>query len=113
MTLTLDRVPDALTDRIKDFASSKVPERADEIKRQFFGLVISSHIENAQVKACAHRATWLGNDETHYVKKWETKDIEDLKQLIRLTETWILNVILTEKFSRTCRNQIKPHDRRV
>jgi hypothetical protein len=30
MTLTLDRVPDALTDRIKDFASSKVPERADE-----------------------------------------------------------------------------------
>ena len=43
---------------------------------------------------------WLGNDETHYVRKWEEKDIRDLKILIRLTESWIQNSILTDKYLR-------------
>ena len=30
----------------------------------------------------SQRAAWIGNDETHYVRKWEEKDIEDLKILI-------------------------------
>ena len=49
------------------------------------------------VKSCAQRATWLGNDETHYVRKWENKNINDLKLLIRLTCNWVTNNILTEE----------------
>ena len=30
-----------------------------------------------------------GNDETHYVRKWEGKDINDLKKLISMTIAWI------------------------
>lgn len=37
----------------------------------------------------AERATWLGNDETHYVRKWENKDLKDLKNLIDLTVYFI------------------------
>jgi hypothetical protein len=37
----------------------------------------------------AKRAAWLGNDETHYIRKWEDKDLDDLKKLIKLTVLWI------------------------
>jgi hypothetical protein len=33
----------------------------------------------------AKRAAWLGNDETHYVRKWEDHDLPDLKKVIELT----------------------------
>jgi hypothetical protein len=51
------------------------------------------------VKACAKRAAWLGNDETHYVRKWTDKDVRDLKILITLTINWINNVLLTRKYT--------------
>jgi hypothetical protein len=46
----------------------------------------------------AERATWLGNDETHYVRKWEDKDINDLKILIKVTLHWIEMELLTEQY---------------
>ena len=49
------------------------------------------------IKAVAKRAVWLGNDETHYVRKWEEKDVQDLKGLIRLTILWIEKVKETER----------------
>jgi len=42
------------------------------------------------------RAVWLGNDETHYLRKWEQKDLTDLKNLIGLTVHWIEMEELTE-----------------
>jgi hypothetical protein len=48
--------------------------------------------------AYAKRAAWLGNDEIHYVRKWEDRDINDLKILIELTCGWVRNNLLTEKY---------------
>lgn len=45
----------------------------------------------------ASRAVWLGNDETHYTRKWEDKDINDLKSIIELTLHWIESEIRTQK----------------
>ena len=45
-------------------------------------------------------ATWLGKDETHYVRIWNDKDIEDLKMLMQLTVYWISRELLTRKESR-------------
>ncbi len=45
--------------------------------------------EPSLLREIAKRAAWLGNDETHYVRKWEGKDLEDLKRLISLTIHWI------------------------
>ena len=53
------------------------------------GHCIDTYISNPSVKAVAKRAAWLGNDETHYVRKWEGKDINDLKGLISMTVSWI------------------------
>ena len=49
-----------------------------------------------KVKQVAARAVWLGNDETHYLRKWEGKDLQDLKKLIALTVHWIEMEELTE-----------------
>lgn len=51
-----------------------------------------------KVKSCATKAVWLGNDETHYERKWEDRDINDLKILIQLTLHHIESELLTEKF---------------
>lgn len=84
---------------IKDFAISQKPSEEKAITKAFLGKCIKDYIDDPNVKKCAKRATWLGNDETHYVRKWEDKDVIDLKLLIRLTVNWIENVLLTQKYN--------------
>lgn len=83
---------------IKDFTSYQNPNKEDDIKKSFLGNVIKNYVNDPNVKRCAELAVWLGNDEAHYLRKWENKDISDLKTLIRLTVNWIDNVLLTEKY---------------
>lgn len=89
----------ALEFLVKDFAIREHPGDAEQIKSKPLAACISEYLDDPNVKRCATRATWLGNDETHYVRKWEDKDIEDLKILIRLTLNWLDNVLLTEKYA--------------
>jgi hypothetical protein len=88
----------ALEFLIKDYCISLFPARADEIKSKFLGTCIKEFVDDEKVRACAEFAAWLGNDETHYVRKWEDKDIEDLKTLIALTVNWIESSVLTKKY---------------
>jgi hypothetical protein len=88
----------ALEFLIKDFAIKHSPDKEDEVKKKLLGACISTYIKDANVQKVAKRATWLRNDETHYVRKWEGKDIDDLKNLIRLTVNAIENVELAEKY---------------
>lgn len=37
----------------------------------------------------ANRATWLGNDETHYVRLYNDRDVTHLMALIKVTIHWI------------------------
>jgi hypothetical protein len=39
----------------------------------------------------------LGNDETHYVRKWEEKDVSYLKDLIDICIHWIEAEIKTKR----------------
>jgi len=50
---------------------------------------IEKYVKSEQIKQIAKRAAWLGNDEIHYTRKWEGKDLVDLKRLITLTLHWI------------------------
>ena len=96
----------ALEFLIKDFAITRIDEDEDEEKKKeeeiramFLGVCINKYIDDRRLKATAHRASWLGNDETHYTRRWEDKDIEDLKVLIRLTMNWVENVLLTDEYT--------------
>jgi hypothetical protein len=85
---------------IKDYCISFLKKDPDHIRDSMLSQCIRDDIDESNIKDCALRATWLGNDEAHYHRKWETKDVEDLKKLIELTMSWIKSHILTEQFKK-------------
>ena len=88
----------ALEFLIKDYAiRGKDEQEVELIQKIPLAKCIDNHVDDVKIKAVAKRAVWLGNDETHYVRKWEEKDVQDLKGLIRLTILWIEKEIETER----------------
>ncbi len=69
-----------------------------QVTANLLGPCITKFVGDVNIKECAKRSAWLGNDETHYTREWETKDIGDLKVLVRLTVNWIENSTLTKKY---------------
>ena len=88
----------ALEFLVKDYAISQKPNLADKIKAEWLGKCIKEYIDDPRIKQCAKLGVWLANDETHYIRKWEDKDINDLKVLIKLTVNWVENSLLTNKY---------------
>lgn len=84
---------------IKDYAIGKVEEDTKaEIPEKFLGEIINKFIDDKRIQSMAKRAVWLGNDETHFFRKWEDRDIDELKDLIELTVKWIEMVELSERY---------------
>jgi len=90
----------ALEFLIKDYICYKNPEKEIEIKKLFLGNCISIYIDNSRLKNISERAVWLGNDETHYIRKWKNQDIKDLKNLINITVSWIDTELLADKYEK-------------
>lgn len=99
----------ALEFLMKDYAIAINPKNADSVKRKTLAECINQFIDDPNVKKCASRATWLGNDETHYIRKWVDKDINDLKELIRLTLNWLENVLLTKQYEQEMPDHSQKH----
>jgi hypothetical protein len=79
----------ALEFLIKDYLIRKCPDDRAAIEDKQLGKVIESYVEDRNIKEVAKRAAWLGNDETHYKRRWVDKDLSDLTRLIRLVRHWI------------------------
>lgn len=88
----------ALEFLVKDYCIKKTPEQSEPIRNTMLGPCIEKYVPDERVKQCARRAAWLGNDETHYVRRWEGKDITDLKALLKVTIAWIESDLLTDKY---------------
>jgi hypothetical protein len=50
---------------------------------------INKYIDDAKIKDVAQRAAWLGNDESHYIRRWPEKDVTALKALIALAVKFV------------------------
>ena len=87
----------ALEYLIKDFLIFQKPKEEEKIKKMFLGKCIKDLVDDPRIKSTSKRAVWLGNDQTHYVKKWEDKDLSDLKKLIKLTINWVESEMLTSE----------------
>jgi hypothetical protein len=87
----------ALEFLIKDYVIRSHQDKAEEIKKLNLAKCISEYVPDGYIKQVSARAVWLGNDETHYMRKWEDKDLTDLKRLIQLTLHWIEMDELTKK----------------
>lgn len=87
----------ALEFLIKDFAISINPKESKSIKSDSLSDCIKKYIDFPELKIVATRAVWLGNDNSHYVKKHTDKDLDDLKTLLTLSIHWIVLRIKTNK----------------
>jgi hypothetical protein len=87
----------ALEFLVKDYLTSL--QTTDEAKKEIADwalmAVVKKYVTDKRMLTTAERATWLGNDETHYIRKWEDKDLADMKKLIQLTCYWIQSEHLT------------------
>lgn len=72
----------ALEYLVKDYLCHKSPTLEDTIKTELLGNSLR-RIEDSRIQALAKRATWIGNDETHYVRKHEDLNVGDMKTFIK------------------------------
>lgn len=83
---------------IKDYLVKIKQKDEDLIKNKFLGKCIEEDVDNQRIKDVAKRAAWLGNDETHFFRRWKDKDITNLKDLIKLAVNWIEDETLTQQY---------------
>jgi hypothetical protein len=72
----------ALEFLLKDYAIRLHPDDREWIRRAQLAQVISKHFTDPSMSVVFSRATWLGNDQTHYERRWISHDIDNLKRLI-------------------------------
>ena len=80
----------ALEFLVKDYLTLQSSDEAKkEIAEMPLMACIKKYVTDTRMRTTAERATWLGNDETHYIRRWENQDLQDMKNLIQLTCYWI------------------------
>lgn len=57
-----------------------------------------SKLENRRIQEISKLATWIGNDEAYYTRKWENKDVNDLKKFIEATVHFIAMEVTADKY---------------
>ncbi|MCI8955596.1 MAG: DUF4145 domain-containing protein [Eubacterium sp.] len=84
---------------VKDFAIYQRPDDEDKIKSMLLGQCINAYINNDQIKTLATRSAWIGNDEAHYIRKQEDRDVQDMKSFIQAIVYFIGMILITEDAS--------------
>jgi hypothetical protein len=88
----------ALEFLIRDYIKLSVDE--DKTKNLKLGACINNYINDPKIKEAAKRAVWLGNDETHYYRKWDDKDLRDLKILLRIAVNFVDSSLTLEIYTK-------------
>ena len=79
----------ALEFLIKDYGILFHPDDEEKIKNMALSPCINTYIDNPRIKTLATASDWIGNDETHYVRKHEDYNLEHLKIFISATVSFI------------------------
>lgn len=86
----------ALEYLVKDYLCHKFPADEETIKAEALGQSLR-RIEDGRIQTLAQRATWIGNDETHYVRKHEDLDVKTMKTFIQAMIHFIDSELTFEK----------------
>lgn len=79
---------------VKDFLIYFVKhEDTEKIKTMPLSQSIKK-IDNDKIVSLAIASTWLGNDETHYQRKFENKDVEDMKKFIKALTFYVSSEVV-------------------
>lgn len=74
---------------IKDYAIKTHPESEETIKSSLLSTCINNYVDSSRIKTLALASAWIGNDETHYVRKHEDYNLNSLKSFINAVESYI------------------------
>lgn len=93
----------ALEFLIKDYLISENKEQADDIKKPnlTLGQAVENYCQDDNFKKLLNASVYLGNDEAHYIRRWEEYDVNNLKELINLVVQRIEDKIKTDNY---CQN---------
>lgn len=94
----------ALEFLIKDYCIDKNKEQEEKIKKEPLSQVITNYILSDKIRNLAKASIWIGNDETHYVRKYEDKDIKDLKRFISATVAYITYELIADSAQESVNN---------
>lgn len=72
----------ALEFLVKDYACFLKPDAVDKIPKASLAQCIRDYISDDRIKTLAIASAWIGNDETHYLRKHEDYNCDDLKAFI-------------------------------
>lgn len=89
----------ALEFLLKDFAIHTHPELAEQIKSAPLNQCIKKYISAENIRTLAERSAWLGNDEAHYIKKHNDRDVSDMKSFVEACVYFISMTLVTEDAS--------------
>lgn len=67
---------------VKDYAIKLHPENEESIKSMPLSPCIKKFIDNPKIQTLAVASAWIGNDETHYIRKHEDYSLQQLKAFI-------------------------------
>ena len=81
---------------VKDFCIHNHSHEADTIMSMPISQCIRTYIVVDQIKTLASRAVWIGNDETHYIRKLEDHDLDDMKEFIEAMVYYVGMDLITE-----------------
>jgi hypothetical protein len=96
----------ALEFLIRDYAISKQPDKKPEILSSPLVQCIKSYIDNDSIKTLATVSAWIGNDETHYLRHHEDRNINDLKKFIdTIVSFFMFEITLKDAQSITHKNK--------
>ncbi|MDW3976924.1 hypothetical protein AB6F13_01390 [Staphylococcus saprophyticus] len=87
---------------VKDYLIEFKNADKDEVSNKPLGKCISD-IDDSRINNLARAATWIGNDETHYVRKHVDKDVQDLKKFLHA----LTNLVSLEISVKDAENFIK------
>lgn len=79
----------ALEFLIKDYAIEHNPNEKEKIQNMSVASCIDIYIQNTRIQTLAKASAWIGNDETHYVRKHVDYNLQDLKKFITSIVSYI------------------------
>jgi hypothetical protein len=93
----------ALEFLVKDYAIFLHPDDKETIIKAPLSQCINNYIDNGKIKHLAVASAWIGNDETHYERKQQEYNVDDLIEFINAIVSFIdfdISAINAEKMTK-------------
>lgn len=91
---------------IKDFAIRNNPSKKEDITKSWLDQCINNYIDDNRIKNLAKKASWLGNDESHFLRRYGDLDtVKTIKMFIKAITNFIESYLAVEEAEKIQKKQ--------